>query len=87
MTLASVLSSYSMCAMMVQTHVHRVTRRPMAKSMPPLQLLLDNTFGVVSTIRRLIYNADGLRSAFSACTTGAAVEELCMHTVMQTGWL
>ncbi len=49
-TLASVLSSYFMCAMMVQTRVHRVTRRPMAKSMPPLQLLLDNAFGAVPTI-------------------------------------
>jgi hypothetical protein len=37
---ASVLSSSFMCAMMVQTRVHRVTRRQMAKSMPPLQLLL-----------------------------------------------
>jgi hypothetical protein len=44
MTLASASNSCFTCGMMVQTRVHRVTRRPMAKSMPPLQLLLGNHF-------------------------------------------
>ncbi len=30
-------------------------------------------------------NADGVRSDFSTCITGAALEELCMHSARHTG--